>query len=102
MENITNPIKNKCAEILKSKKVYIRSELKYLLYMMRDISQEDLAEALNSMTLRELKLAIAAGVPGDCHRLAMKLLADYKEKLEAYLEADGNKATMSLKALNDE
>ena len=102
MEKESNPIKNKCIDILKSKKVYVKSEAKYLLYMMRDITQEDLAEALNSLTMRELKLAIYAGVPGDCHRLAMQLLADYKKKLEAYLEADGNKAHMSLESLDGE
>jgi len=102
MENITNPVKLKCAEILSSKKLYVKSELKYLLYMMKDISQEDLAKDLNTLTLKELKIAIAAGVPGKCQLLSLTLLANYKEKYEAILEADGNKATMSLESLDDE
>jgi len=102
MEKETNLIKEKCKEIILSKKVYVKSDLAYLRYMMRDIKQEELEIHLNSLTMRELKVAIAAGVPGRCQRLALNLLANYKENMEAFLEADGNKAVLSVESLDDE
>ena len=102
MENITNPVKEKCISILEAKHVYVKSELGYLRFMMGDITQEELANCLNSLTMKELKVAIAAGVPGKCQRLSLNLLADYKEKYEAILEEDGTKAHMSLEAVDGE
>jgi len=102
MENITNPVKEKCTEMLTEKKMYIKGDLAYLRYVMGETPQEKLAEYLNTLTLKELKIAIAAGVPGKCQLLSLTLLANYKEKYEAILEADGNKAHMSLESLDGE
>ena len=102
MAELANPIKDKCTQILESDRRYKKSELAYLRYMMKEITQEDLAEALNNLTMKELKCALAAGVPGKCMHLANNLLEQYKEKLEAYLDASGNRAHMRLEALDDE
>ena len=102
MENNTNPIKIKCQEIIGGKRQYVKSELAYLRYMMGDIEQKELEECLNTLNMNELKQALAAGVPGKCQHIAVGLLAQYKEKMEAYLMADGNRAHMRLEALDDE
>ncbi|GAG05616.1 unnamed protein product, partial [marine sediment metagenome] len=39
---------------------------------------------------------------GKCMHLANNLLNQYKEKMTAFIEADGNKAHMRLEALDDE
>jgi len=88
--------------MITEKKMYVKTDLACLRYMMRETPQETLAELLNQLTMKELKMAIAAGVPGRCQHIATGLLVNYKEKMEAYLEADGNKATMSLESLDDE
>ena len=88
--------------MLIEKKMYVKTDLGYLRYMMREMPEKELAEALNSLTMKELKIAIAAGVPGKCQHLALGLLSNYKEKMEAYLEADGNKAHMGLESLDGE
>lgn len=102
MENISNVIKDKCIQILESERRYKNSELAYLRYMMRQMTQEDLAVDLNGLTMKELKCALAAGVPGKCMHLANNLLNQYKDKMEAYLDADGNRAHLRLDALDDE
>ena len=102
MENRTNKIKDKCVEMLAEKKMYIKGDLAYLRYLMKEAPQEKLAKDLNTLTMKELKIAIAAGVWGRCQRLALNLLANYKDKMEAYLDADGNKATLTVESLDDE
>jgi len=102
MAELSNITKDKCIQILASDTRYKKSELAYLRYMMKEMTQEDLAVDLNGLTMKELKCALAAGVPGKCMHLANHLLAQYKDKMEAYLEADGTKAHMRLEALDDE
>ena len=102
MENATNRIKEKCAEMLIEKKMYVKTDLGYLRYMMREMPEKDLVKALNSLTMKELKIAIAAGIWGRCQRLGLNLLANYKEKMEAYLDADGNKATLTVEDIDVE
>jgi len=102
MAELANIIKDKCTQILESERRYKNSELAYLRYMMRQMTQEDLAVDLNGLTMKELKCALAAGVPGKCMHLANNLLNQYKEKMEAYLDASGNRAHLALEALDDE
>jgi hypothetical protein len=92
MSENTNPIKNKCQDIIRTKPEYRKMEIAYLRYMMRDIDQETLIKDLETLNIRELRFAIGAGVPGHAMHKANEILQQKKARMEAFIESDGNQA----------
>jgi hypothetical protein len=97
-----NPIKRQCQKILTTERAYVSAELAYLRYIMRDLAQEKLEECLKTLTYKELKKAIAAGVPGHCQHIAQELLRDFKKDLDAYLDKTGATASLETEVENAE
>ena len=88
-----NPVKRQARRCVLAKPEYRQAELKYLRYIMMDLSQETLKECLKTLNLRELKMAIGAGVPGEAMRFANELLQKKKRRMELFIEQDGKTAT---------
>ena len=88
MVEYSNPIKEKCVQILTTKPVYRKAEIAYLRYMMRDLDQITLMKDLETLNIRELRMAIGAGVPGHAMHKANELLRDKKIKMEEFIEQD--------------
>ena len=70
--------------------------------MMKDMDQEHLCRDLHSLTLLELKKALAAGVPGHAMHIANALLREKKAAMEVWIEEDGKKANLTVEMNSDE
>ena len=62
--------------------------------MMRYMNQEQLMKELEGLNLKELKQAIAAGVPGHAMYYAHELSRRKRAELNAFLEQQGRVATV--------
>jgi len=93
MVDIDNPVKKQARKAVETKPEYRQAELKYLKYIMQDLDQEILIECLRTLNLRELKMAIGAGVPGHAMYEANRLLSEKKRRMEMFIEQDGAVAT---------
>jgi len=94
MVDLDNPVKRQARKAVETKPEYRQAELKYLKYIMQDLSQEALIECLQTLNIRELKMAIGAGVPGHAMYEANKLLSEKKHRMEMFIESDGAVATV--------
>lgn len=94
MVEMDNPVKRQARKAVETKPEYRQAELKYLKYIMQDLSQETLIECLKTLNLRELKMAIGAGVPGHAMYVANELLSEKKQRMEMFIEQDGVTATV--------
>jgi len=87
-----NPIKKRIQDIFKEKPHYRKPAIDYLRYEMKMMDQHELIRCLQELNIRELRMAIGAGVPGSALLVAHGLLKQRTEELEAFLEQSGAQA----------
>lgn len=79
------------------KKEYRRENLRYMLYEMKMLDQEDLISWLKEMNLKELQYCQGAGIPGHANTVALELIRERKKRMAEYLEGKGSEMITDLK-----
>lgn len=102
MKDVSNPIKRLAANAVATKRMYVKAELKYIGSVMKELSQEDLVECLETLNMKELKMVIGAGVPGHALFKAHELLREKKERMEMFIENEGTSATVEVETNEEE
>ena len=92
-----NQLQEKVRRYMTDKKEYRRENLRYMLYEMKMLDQEDLISWLKEMNLKELQYCQGAGIPGHANTVALELIRERKKRMAEYLEGKGSEMITDLK-----
>ena len=83
-------VKRMCERALKEEWRFKQETLKYIRSLMLSMKQEDLIIELDTLSYKELRMAVGVGVPGDAQQFARDKLKEMKHKARESIEASTN------------
>lgn len=97
-----NPIKERCTQTLRDDPAYRKENMNYLRSIMKPMDQEELIGYLRELNYKQLKIAVGSGVPGHAQAIALTLLKEKREALDAFIASDGASAEMETEVSEQE
>lgn len=94
MSSINKTIVEQCNRCLTADAAYKVQDLQYLRSIMKIEEQEILIATLDTLNYYQLKMCLAAGVPGHAQIRALQLAKEHRDRLDAAVIQGGTTAVM--------